>query len=238
MFKSVISRFSERTFIGGGRVEASEAEWERAYLRFETPQQELEKFARRLREAGAGSWPRDARIVELFCGRGGGLDALTKLGFTNLEGIDLSPRLVAAYGGIGRARVGDCRALPWEDESKDVLIVQGGLHHLPDLQADLPRVLGEARRVLVAGGRFVAVEPWLTPFLQGVHGLSFSPLRRISSTLDAFATMVEHERVTYENWLRAPHYVRTALRDAFQVESLTVGRGKLHFVGIKSAASS
>ena len=86
--------------------------WEAAYERFETPRQEIEKFTRRLRRIGAAGWPRDAKIVELFCGRGNGLHALSNLGFTHLEGVDLSPRLVARYPvrrSVMSAIVGNCR---------------------------------------------------------------------------------------------------------------------------------
>src|SRR5579872_2389451 len=47
--------------------------WEAAYLRFETPEQEIQKFIGRLETLGVAEWSRQARIVELFCGRGGGL---------------------------------------------------------------------------------------------------------------------------------------------------------------------
>ena len=44
---------------------ATEA-WEAAYLRFETPEEEIAKFTRRLLQLGARQWPRDAAVVELF----------------------------------------------------------------------------------------------------------------------------------------------------------------------------
>src|SRR5258707_13441016 len=34
--------------------------WEAAYLRFETPEQEVQKFVLRLQKLGAAQWPRDA----------------------------------------------------------------------------------------------------------------------------------------------------------------------------------
>src|SRR5438477_12963424 len=80
--------------------------WEAAYLRFETPEQEIQKFLRRLQKLGASQWPRDAQIVELFCGRGNGLQALHRLGFNHLEGVDLSPRLLAQYEGSASCTVG------------------------------------------------------------------------------------------------------------------------------------
>src|SRR5690349_24204483 len=117
--------------------------WEAAYLRFETPEEEIHKFIGRLNRLGARQWPRDAEIVELFCGRGNGLVALQRLGFTRLEGVDLSPRLIAQYKGTANCIVADCRKLPFADRSKDVLIVQGGLHHLPNLPADLEQTFSE-----------------------------------------------------------------------------------------------
>jgi ubiquinone/menaquinone biosynthesis C-methylase UbiE len=105
--------------------------WEDAYLRFETPEQEVRKFIGRLKFMDAMKWRRNAKIVELFCGRGSGLRALHQLGFNQVEGIDLSPSLAAKHAGPGKVLVGDCRQLPFESASKDILIVQGGLHHLP-----------------------------------------------------------------------------------------------------------
>ena len=173
--------------------------WEAAYVRFETPEQEIRKFMRRLTKLGIDRLPRDARVVELFCGRGNGLRALERLGFTHLEGVDLSPRLIALYDGIAHCYVCDCRKLPFPDQSRDMLIVQGGLHHLSTLPEDLAHTLAEMRRVLRSDGRVVIVEPWLTPFLKLVHLISgVRMVRRCSAKLDALATMIDYERSTYE----------------------------------------
>ena len=145
--------------------------WNEAYLRFETLEQEVRKFSKRLKTLGASRWSRDAEIVELFCGRGSGIVALESHGFTRIEGVDLSQALLSEYEGDVRLYAGDCRELKFPDSSKDVLIVQGGLHHLPRIPADLNAVLSEVVRVLRPGGRFVCVAPWLTPFLRSVHGM-------------------------------------------------------------------
>src|SRR5258708_16052954 len=117
--------------------------WEAAYLRFETPEQEIHKFVSRLRKLGAAQWPRGAEIVELFCGRGNGLNALERLGFTHVQGVDLSPRLIAQYRGSAKCFVADCRQLPFADRRKDALILQGGLHHLLALPQDLQKTFSE-----------------------------------------------------------------------------------------------
>ena len=206
--------------------------WEQAYLRFETPEEERQKFLRRLRALGAPAWPRDAEVVELFCGRGNGLEALARLGFTRLEGVDLSASLLAQYRGQAKCYVADCRALPFPDASRDVLVVQGGLHHLEKLPVDLVRTLDEVRRVLRPGGRFVVVEPWLTPFLSFVHAVCEVRLaRRAWPKLDALATMNEIERPTYMAWLERPGEILALLRERFVVELCRETWGKLHFVG-------
>jgi hypothetical protein len=76
--------------------------WEEAYLRFESPEEEIRKFIGRLKFMGATKWPRNAKIVELFCGRGSGLRALHQLGFSEVEGIDLSrtPGRERSWSGI------------------------------------------------------------------------------------------------------------------------------------------
>src|SRR5258708_30883828 len=111
--------------------------WEAAYLRFETPEEEIRKFTERLRRLGVSKWPRETNVVELFCGRGNGLHALARLGFRNIECVDLSPRLLAEYAGDTRGSAGDCRALSFAVKTKEAPIVQGGVHHLPEMPDDL-----------------------------------------------------------------------------------------------------
>jgi SAM-dependent methyltransferase len=216
----------------------SEAEslavWEAAYARFETPEQEIAKFLKRLDTLGAARWPRDAEIVELFCGRGNGLHALEKMGFNRLEGIDLSPRLLAMYSGPARCVVADCRRLPQPDRSKDIAIIQGGVHHLPTLPEDLEQTLSEVHRILRDDGRLLVVEPWLTPFLGLVHRVCRKPLaRRLSAKLDALATMTEHEQRTYDQWLNRPQEILDMFARRFQTERMQRSFGKLKYVGRK-----
>ena len=126
--------------------------WEDAYVKFERPEEEIQKFLGRFRRLGAARWPKETRIVELFCGRGNGLRAWELLGFRNLEGVDLSPRLIAKYDGLAKCYVADCRQLPFADRSKDAAVVQGGLHHLLRLPEDLELTFAEIHRVCRAVG--------------------------------------------------------------------------------------
>jgi SAM-dependent methyltransferase len=216
-----------------------EIAWEQGYLRFQTPEQEIRKFVRRLRKLGALRWPRDSAVVEIFCGRGNGLRALERLGFTNLTGIDRSPRQAGRYEGPARILVHDCRQLPLPDAAFDVTVVHGGLHHLESLPGDLARTLDEVRRVLRSGGRFVAVEPWRTPFLDFFHLISTQPtVRRLWPKLDAYQTMQDNEAETYEAWISAPAEILGLFRERFAPEMCAIGWGKLHFVGRKLPGAS
>ncbi|TWT87975.1 class I SAM-dependent methyltransferase [Stieleria varia] len=208
-------------------------EWEAAYKRFETPEEEIQKFKSRLTRFGFPSLPKDSRIAEIFCGRGGGLVALEQMGFTHVEGVDLSDTLLAEYRGPATLHLADCLDLPLEENAYDIVIVQGGLHHLPKIPDDLEKCLAGVRSILKPDeGRFYIIEPWRTPFLTFVHLVVEQPLmRRIYAKGDALAAMTDRERVTYEQWLAAPDVILRSLSKYFQAESIERRWGKLAYIG-------
>lgn len=203
-------------------------EWEAAYQRFETPAQEIAKFKKRLEFFGQADWDRAAQVVELFCGRGNGLHALAQLGFINSEGVDLSEELLHEFSGDARLYAGDCCELAFDDDSRDIMIVQGGLHHLLHIPADLDRCLGEMKRVLRPDGTFCLLEPWRTPFLNVVHAVCKHRLaRRCWSKLDALAEMIAREITTYEQWLSQPETILQLINSHFDIELQRVSFGKI-----------
>ncbi|HBZ55568.1 MAG TPA: class I SAM-dependent methyltransferase [Syntrophobacteraceae bacterium] len=207
--------------------------WESAYRLFETPEEETRKFMRRLLKLGAKDWRRDAAIIELFCGHGNGLHALDRLGFTRLEGVDLSARLIAEYTGPAKCYVADCRCLPFPDHSRDIAVIHGGLHHLAELPGDLEMTLFEIHRVLRAGGSLALVEPWMTPYLALVHKVCENSLaNRLSRKVQALATMIELEQSTYGCWLDHAAEILAAFKRFFEPKSCRIAWGKLLFVGM------
>ena len=181
---------------------------------------------------GADRWPRSWNLLEIFCGRGSGLRALRRMGFENLRGLDLSPELLALHPSRRGLAACDCRWMPIASSSQDVVIVQGGLHHLEAIPADLDVVLAECSRVSKPDGIVCIVEPWMTPFLALAHLACRQRLARRSwPRLDALATMIEHEIVTYEQWLAHPKVILESIHRRFSPEKQTISRGKLRFVG-------
>ncbi|WP_158222823.1 class I SAM-dependent methyltransferase [Rhodopirellula sp. MGV] len=185
--------------------------WEEAYSRFETPEEEIAKFIGRLKRFGFEKLNRQSRIVEIFCGRGNGLVALERMGFERVEGVDLSDTLLRQYEGDAQLHLANCLSLPFEDASFDIVIVQGGLHHLPNMPDDLEQSLHEVKRILCPDGRFYVIEPWRTPFLTFAHFVTeLKVMRKLYAKGDALAVMTEQERVTYEQWLGMPDVIRRA----------------------------
>ncbi len=116
--------------------------------------------------------------------------------------------------------------------AKILVIIQGGLHHLPSLPSDVERVFCEINRILRPAGRVAIVEPWLTPFLGVVHAAYASrAIRRLWPKLDALASMNEREELTYHAWLAQPQPLRRLLVESFVPERHFERFGKLLFLG-------
>ena len=96
-----------------------------------------------------------ARLLDVACGSGLAIELATISGAT-CAGIDASPRLVAVARDRNPhcdIRVGDMQALPWGDDSFDVVTSFRGIW------GTTPTAVDEAHRVLAPGGR-LAVTVW------------------------------------------------------------------------------
>ena len=93
------------------------------------------------------------RCLDLGCGGGIHASILKRLGWTTV-GVDLSlEQLRIALSRMSRVVLGDGLRLPFGSEVFDAVVT---VMTTTDLE-DLPTAFGEARRVLVQGGRFVVV---------------------------------------------------------------------------------
>jgi SAM-dependent methyltransferase len=105
--------------------------------------------------------PKDKDVVDIGCGGGGLVRALTELG-AHVIGVEISERQLATAvardgGGGARYLVGRGEDLPLDDGSVDVAVFMRTLHHVP--AAEQPAALREAARVVRPGGAVYVVEP-------------------------------------------------------------------------------
>jgi ubiquinone/menaquinone biosynthesis C-methylase UbiE len=112
--------------------------------------------------------------LDICCGQGNVSEALQSRGCV-VTGLDFSPAMLA----LARSRVpgasfrqGDAAALPFADESFDLVVSNFGICHVPDQ----PRALAEAHRVLRPGGRF-AMTVWCGPEASPCFKLLYETIR-------------------------------------------------------------
>ena len=106
---------------------------------------------------------RDARVLEIGCGRGVGAEVIFDVfGAAAVDAFDLDPRMVeraqrrlSSRGPRVRLWVGDAAAIAAPEAVYDAVFDFGIIHHVPDWRA----VLAEVHRVLRPGGLFYAEEP-------------------------------------------------------------------------------
>lgn len=154
--------------------------WDRT-SRFYDRQLRLERAAVSIAVAMLAAEPGE-RCLDLGTGTGELLRRLARRHNppARVTGIDLSPGMLAHVGVLPagwRLALGDVRALPFPDATFDAASASYLLHLLPT--GDLPRALGEIRRVLRPGGRLITITPAVPPTPVG---------RALALTLDRAAT--------------------------------------------------
>ena len=115
-----------------------------------------------------------AVIIEIGCGRGQFLNYLEKQFYSEsieLIGLDLSSKLMEVKKRNPSKHIhyitGDGEKLPFADNSADIVIYNGSLHHMPDFS----QALHEAFRVAGDDGQIILYEPVSTTFSRAIHHL-------------------------------------------------------------------
>jgi SAM-dependent methyltransferase len=94
------------------------------------------------------------RVLEVGCGPGELAARIRAELAAEVVALDISPRMVELARGRGlEARVGDVAEIPFEAGDFECAVAAWMLYHV----SDVDRALGELARVLVPGGRLVAV---------------------------------------------------------------------------------
>ncbi|MQA94918.1 MAG: methyltransferase domain-containing protein [Streptosporangiales bacterium] len=123
---------------------------------------------RRIAADVANLVPSGADVLDISTGPGHLLVELAGIrGDLRVTGVDLSADMVAIarghlepFGDRATAVTGDVGALPFDDDSFDVIVSSSALHHWPDLDA----AAAEVGRVLRPGGQVLIYDFWRAPF--------------------------------------------------------------------------
>lgn len=117
------------------------------------------------------------RILDVGCGTGELLAELASLGFSALEGIDISKAAISSasrrlHGSTAMLRCMSLRRLLQEGPSStyNVITLKDVIEHLP--RSDVPEILRGLRRLLLPGGLLVVVTP---SAITGPHDFDFLP---------------------------------------------------------------
>jgi len=149
-----------------------------------------------------GREPRARRALDVACGTGYAAVGLAAAGLADeSHASDLSTAMVErTRANAGRAGVtvpltqADAEALPYADDSFDLVVARGALHHVPDPL----RALQEIRRVLEPGGTaIVLAEPTpggerQTGAVVGLAVKAVEALKRIRGTTETEEQLVKH----------------------------------------------
>ncbi|WRS27147.1 methyltransferase domain-containing protein [Oscillospiraceae bacterium MB08-C2-2] len=104
-------------------------------------------------------------VLDVACGNGTLLGALSKKASIHAFGVDLSENMIAAarerYPNCTFA-VSACVPLPFENESMDVITVSCAFHHFEDPHT----FAGECMKVLKKNGMVYLAEPFFTPVIR------------------------------------------------------------------------
>jgi O-antigen biosynthesis protein len=140
------------------------------------------------------------RVLDAGCGVGYGSVLLSASGAAEVTGVDISEAAVeqSARSAAGSASfvVGDLAALPFADDSFDVVVCFETIEHVPDQE----RALDELRRVLAPNGLLAISSPNRDVYQEGnpFHTYEYTPAE-LRSTLGARFANVRLER--QQAWL-------------------------------------
>lgn len=201
------------------KVKLPDQNWDADFVEyFSNRKSKLKRDFAVLKSLGLLALPKEARILELFCGRGECQELLRNNGYASVFGLDMSLRLLKEAD--KRCCVQACNSLKlcYKADSFDVLFVNEGLHHLRNME-EMKQFFCEAKYVLKQDGMFGFFEPADTVFRIIATAAVFSPLSNLWGRTRALKNILESEKNEFEFWLKnTPAIFDFLKKEGFRLE--------------------
>ena len=191
------------------QFEPESAAWQSAHYEEPYYSQRTAKLPVKLGRLAILSMPSNSRILDVCCGRGEALSVLRTFGFQDLEGLDSTLPSNRDSNGL-RLHRGDAQALPFPDESFDVILNLHALHHMGSAEG-VSRFLRECHRVLKPGGTLAIVDFPGSPQIRLLFWLLRNKCLALTGNLRNFARILDAEWGYLYGYLQAWPKVRQVL---------------------------
>jgi len=208
--------------------------WDKAFESYESSGKKIRKNISRLKKAGLfEDIGEDSRLLDLFSGSCETLYGLKIKKYKNLYGGDISRDLIAYaeenFPGLNLV-VQDSKSPPFKSNQFDFVIVQGGFHHLNNLE-EIKDVLKEIKRMLKKDGIFICTEPAKTFVLKIFLTFLKTPFYKFIKYTRYWKMMLDKEKTTYYHWLDNFDIILNILNKEFKTLYLKKGMVTLFFKG-------
>lgn len=142
--------------------------------------------------------PKD-QVLDLGCGDGLNIKLLKLFGVKDIIGVDISRfliKLAQKNNPDVKFYLASADSLPFKANVFDVVLLDSVFHHL----IYFPKVLGEIKRVLKAGGRLCFIDPHKSILRSLLNFMTLSSLSRVIPFLKARKSAYLAEKALIDHW--------------------------------------
>lgn len=168
--------------------------------------------------------PKDAPLLDFGCGYGRTLLELRQLGYHNLYGMDISPKMIELTGKTlpeADLRIFRGTPLPYPDESFAGVLLLGLLTAVPDSE-EQSQLIGELSRILLRGGLI-----YVGDFLLNHDERNLARYRRFESKYQEFGVFETEDGAVLRH--HSTQYLQELFRQfrqsEYQTETFTTMNG-------------
>jgi ubiquinone/menaquinone biosynthesis C-methylase UbiE len=193
--------------------------WRAVYLDEKQQRRRLAAMRDKFQLLGLDKLSRDAKVLDLCCGAGEALVALSEMGFQDLSGIDISVPKPLKDDSRFEVFEGNALATGLPGGQYDLVLNIHSMHHFASAE-NVGRFLQEAKRLLRPGGRLAIIDFPNSPQIRLAFWFFRQNLGLVTPYLRFFGSIIQEEWHFLKNYLPQWPKVRSLLHNGeFEVIS-------------------